>query len=176
MRGDALLAARLLARPRGLAGVAAVVAGGAALTAAYLPWYEVAAEIVLLDNTETQTVATLPGWQAHPWNWLVPVLAVVAVLAGASVAIDHPVPRAASLHLGAGLGLAVVAGTAAFLRPPVYRFDMAGTRLRDLAGVADRLPRDVDLTFSVQTGRGLWVTVAAAVVITAIGLTLAYLR
>lgn len=173
MRGDALLAARLLLRPRGLAGLLAVTAGGAALASVYLPWHRVAADVVLLGRTETEPVAALAGWQAHPWNWVVPVCAVAAIAAGAGLALDHVVPHTRALLAAAGGGLAVAVAVAAVRPPPVARFDVAGSRLRELAGVAERLPEDVDLAFSVQAGTGLWLALAAAALLGGVALALA---
>lgn len=162
MRGDALLYLRLLRRARGLLGVVSAAAGVAALVSAYLPWYQVAATVDMLGGEQSRPVATLAGWQAHPWGWLVPALALVAVVVGVALALDRPVPFTRDVELGAGLGLAAAVSAGGLLFPPVSRFDVAGSRLRELAGLADRLPQDVQLTFSVRAGVGLWVTLAAA--------------
>ncbi len=162
MRGDVLLHLRVLRRPGGLVGMVAAAAGGAALVAAYLPWYEVAASVDMLGDRQSRPVATLAGWQAHPWGWVVPALALVALGVGIALAVDRPVPFTRDAELLAGLGLAATVAAGGLLFPPVTRFDVAGSRLRELAGLADRLPHDVQLTFSVRPGVGLWVTLAAA--------------
>lgn len=162
MRGDALLYLRLLRRARGLLGVLSATAGAAALVAAYLPWYQVAASVDMLGGEQSRPVASLAGWQAHPWGWLVPALALVAVVVGVALAVDRPLPFTRDVELAAGLGLAAAVSAGGLLFPPVSRFDVAGSRLRELAGLADRLPEDVALTFAVRAGVGLWVTLAAA--------------
>lgn len=168
MRGDVLLTLRLLRRRSGVVGAIAAVAGLAALTAAYLPWYEVAAEVEMLGGSRARPVATLAGWQAHPWGWVVPALALTALIAGAMLATDRPLPFTRDAHLGAGLGLAVAVAAGGLLFPPVSRFDVAGSRLRELAGLSERLPNDIQLTFSVRPAIGLWVTLAAAAVLVAV--------
>lgn len=176
MRGDALLQARLVTRPVGLAGLATVVAGGAALVAVHLPWYEVTAKVVLLGVPQSSSVATLPGWQAHPWNWVAPAVALGAMVAGAGLALDRPLRRTAALQLGAAGALGLVVGAALLLAPSTTRFDVAGSRLRELAGVADRLPDDVELAFTVRPATGLWLALGAAVALALLGLVTARLR
>lgn len=168
MRGDVLLQLRMLRRPRGLVGSLAAMAGGAAFVAAYLPWYQVAATVDMLGRRQSRPVATLAGWQAHPWGWLVPALALVAVVVGVALAVDRPVPFSRDAELTAGLGLAAAVAAGGLLYPPVSRFDVAGSRLRELAGLSERLPRDVELTFAVRPGLGLWVTLAAAALLVAV--------
>lgn len=165
MRGDVLLNLRVLRRPRGLAGVMVAAAGATAFAAAYLPWYQVAAQVEMLGGRQSRPVATLAGWQAHPWGWLVPAFALVAVVVGSALAVDRPVPFTRDVALATGLGLAAAVGAGGLLFPPVSRFDVAGSRLRELADLAERLPRDVELTFSVRPGLGLWLTLAAAAVL-----------
>lgn len=162
MRGDVLLHLRILRRPRGLVGMVALASGGAALVAAYLPWYQVAARVEMLGGKQSRPVASLAGWEAHPWGWLVPTLAVVAIVVGGALALDRPVPFTRDASLAAGLGLAAAVAAGGMLFPPVSRFDVAGSRLRELAGLADRLPRDVELTFAVRPGIGLWITLGAS--------------
>lgn len=168
MRGDALLYLRLLRRARGVLGVVSATAGVAALVAAYLPWYQVTATVDMLGGEQSRPVASLAGWQAHPWGWLVPALALVAVTIGILLALDRPVPFTRDVELAAGLGLAATVTAGGLLFPPVSRFDVAGSRLRELAGLADRLPADVELAFSVRAGVGLWVTLAAATILVAV--------
>lgn len=165
MRGDVLLSLRVLRRPRGLLGVLAVGAALTALVAAHLPWYQVAARVEMLGEQQSRPVATLAGWQAHPWGWLVPALAVVAVVVGLALALDRPFPGTRDAQLGAGLGLAAAVVAGGLMFPPVSRFDVAGSRLRELAGLADRLPHDVELSFAVRPGVGLWLTLAGAAVL-----------
>lgn len=165
MRGDAMLHLRLLARPRGLIAVVGALAGVGAFTAAYLPWYVVAAQLDMLGARRTRAVASLPAWEAHPWGWLVPALALVAVVSGVLFAIDRPLPLTRDLQLLAGIGLAGVVAAAALVFPPVSRFDVAGTRLRELADLAGRLPQDVELTFSVRPAMGMWITLSTAALI-----------
>lgn len=167
MRGDVALRLRLLLRPAGVAGIVTACAGGAALAAAYLPWYEVAAHVEMMGETQSRSVASLPGWQAHPWGWVVPLLALVAIAMGLSVALDRPPPFARDVQLAAGLGMGAAVAAGGLVFPSVARFDVAGSRLRELADLAGRLPTDVEMSFSVRPGLGLWVTLIAAVVLLA---------
>lgn len=163
VRGDLDLHLRLLRRPEAIAGLVTVVLGTTALAATYLPWYHVSAEVQVLDISQPTAVAYLSGWQAHPWSWLVPMLAVVAITVGVTTAIDRPVtafPDRVLLVVGALLAAAVT--VAGLLFPPVDRFDIAGTRLRELADLAGRLPDDIALDFSVRPSAGLWLTLASA--------------
>lgn len=168
MRGDLGLHLRLLARPEAVGGLVAAIAGMIALGAYLLfPWYRVAATLDLLGATEARAVASLDGWQAHAWGWVIPVLALAAVVAGAAAAVDRPLSRGPDVVLGAGLGLAATVVAGGLLFPPVSRFDVADSRLRELAELAGRLPSDVDLTFSVQPAVGLWLDLAAAALLVA---------
>jgi hypothetical protein len=167
VRGDLALHLRLLARPRGVIGLVGVVAGGSAFAAGYLPWYDVRATVDLLGRTGARSVASLAGWQAHPWGWAVPALALLVITTSVLVAIDRPPPG--NLLLWAGLGLAgtVVLGGLSF--PPVARFDVAESSLRELVAVADRLPKDVGMTLEVRSAVGLWLTLAASALVIATG-------
>ena len=167
MRGDTALHLRLLRRPQGIVGSVTTAAGGCALVAAYLPWYEVAATVTMLGEHQSRRVATLAGWQAHPWGWLVPALAVIALGLGILVAFDRSPSWAPSVAVGTGVGLGATVAAGVVRFPAVARFDVAGSRLRELADLAGRLPRDVDLTFSVRPAAGLWVTLAAAALLLA---------
>lgn len=168
MRGDLSLHLGLLARPQGVVGLVGVVAGATAFAAAYLPWYDVAATVEVLGSSGMRAVASLAGWESHPWGWVVPALALAAMAFGIGIAIDRPPPG--NLLLWTGLGLAAAVAGGGLLFPPVDRFDVAGSRLRELAALADRLPRDVDLTFSVRPAVGLWLTLAAAALVVAAAL------
>ncbi|HEX9887831.1 MAG TPA: hypothetical protein VGA69_00010 [Nitriliruptorales bacterium] len=159
---------RLLLRPHGIVGGVGAVAGLSALAAAYLPWYAVQVQVQALGRAQTGTVASLPGWQSHPWGWLVPAVALVAVVIALSVAMDRSLPIAGDLQLAGGVSLAVLAGLGALTFPPVARFDVAGSRLRELAGVT--LPSDVEMSFSVGPAIGLWITLASAALLVASGL------
>lgn len=163
MRGDLALRVRMLVRPSSVAGVAGVVGGATAFAAAYLPWYDVTATVDVLGTSQRRAVASLAGWQAHPWGWLVPVLGLVAVAGGVLLAIDRPAPPRTLLLGGCGMALTVVVG--ALLLPPVARFDVAGSRLRELAALSGRLPPDVELAFAVRPATGMWLTLAAAAVV-----------
>jgi hypothetical protein len=160
VRGDLMLHVRMLARPHGVVGLVWVLAGTGALAACYLPWYEVSATLGLLGTSGRRTVATMAMWEAHPWGWIGPTLAVVVIVGGVALAVDRALPAPAMTLAGIGLGATVALGTLAF--PSVARFDVAGTRLRELASAADRLPRDVDLTFGVHPSTGLWLMLGAA--------------
>lgn len=161
---------RLLLRPQGAVGVIGTVASLAALGAAYLPWYEVAAGVELLDVRQSRAVATLAGWQAQPWSWVVPALALVALVVSLAVAVDRPPRPAGDLQIGAGIGLALAAGASAMLFPATSRFDVAGSRLRELTLLAERLPDGVAVDFQVQAASGLWVTLGAAALLVAVGM------
>lgn len=163
MRGDWSLRLRLLVRPAAVVGLVGAVAGVAAIAGAYLPWYAVTARVAMLGTSQARAVAALPGWQAHPWGWLVAAFGVLAVVAGLLLAVDRPLPHRTLLVSGCGLGLTVAAGGLAF--PPVARFDVADSRLRELIDLSGRLPADVELAFSVQPSTGLWLTLSAAVLV-----------
>lgn len=163
MRGDLRLRLHLLVRPSGVIGLVGAVAGGIAFAAAYLPWYDVTATVDLLGASQESDVASLAGWQAHPWGWLVPMLALVTVAAGLMLAIDRPAPPRTMLLGGAGLAMTVVAGGLLF--PPVDRFDVAGSRLRELAALSGRLPEDIRLVFDVRPSVGMWLTLAAGALV-----------
>jgi len=171
MRGDLALDARLALRAEGLVGLLAAIGGGVAAMAAYLPWYEVTASVAALGRTESGPAATLAGWQAHPWGWVVPTAAGVAVVVGLSWAIDRPVPRADDVLLAAGVALSLAVAAAGLWFPPVSRFDVAGSRLRDMTELVDRLPSDVDMSFVVHPGAGLWASLGAALVVILAGVT-----
>lgn len=163
MRGDLALRLQLLVRPAAVVGLVSAIAGTVAFAAAYLPWYDVMATVDLLGTSQERAVASLAGWQAHPWNWLVPVLAIVTVAAGLMLAVDRPAPPRTMLAAGCGLALSVAVGGVLF--PPVARFDVAGSRLRELAALSDRLPDDVLLAFDVRPAAGMWLTLAAGALV-----------
>lgn len=163
MRGDLSLRLHLLVRPSGVIGLVGAIAGVTALAAAHLPWYDVTATVDLLGTSQKQAVASLAGWQAHPWGWLIPVFALVTMAAGTMLAIDRPAPPRTMLAGGCGLALTVAAGGLLF--PPVDRFDVAGSRLRELAALSDRLPADITLAFDVRPSTGMWLTLAAGALV-----------
>lgn len=163
MRGDLSLRLHLLVRPSSVVGLVGAVAGTVAFAAAYLPWYEVIATVDLLGTSQQRAVASLAGWQAHPWGWLVPAFGLVTIVAGVLLAVDRPAPPRSMLVGGCGLALTVVAGGLLF--PPVARFDVAGSRLRELAALSGRLPPDVQLAFEVRPSMGMWLTLAAGALV-----------
>ncbi len=165
MRGDATLQARLLLRATGMAGAAVTLGGIGALVGAYRPWYAVTAELRMLEADQTRSVAELAGWASHPWGWLVPALGVLAVALGVATAIDRPPARTRPVLLGTAGLLGVMAVVGSVRRPEVNRFDIAGSRLRELVDLADRLPSGVELGFTVAVADGVWVTLASAVVV-----------
>lgn len=165
MRLSVPLRVRMLVRPLGAVGGFGVGAGIAALVSAYLPWYEVVATVDLLGTARGRAVAGLAGWQAHPWGWLVPALAIAAAVVCGAVALDRPLPSTPLLAVSAGLGLLVAVAVSVVFYPPVSRFDRTGTGLGELDRLADRLPEDVALTFSVRPGLGLWTALVAALVL-----------
>ncbi len=171
MRGDVSLAMRNVLRPEGTVGLIAAIAGTCAIIAAYLPWYRVSATVDLLGETSTRTVSSLPGWQAHPWGWLIPAVAVVMVASGVLLAIDRPAPFTPDLLLGGGMVIAMGVAIAGRWFPPVSRFDVGGTRLREMLSLAGRLPDDVQLVFAVHPGAGMWLALAAAGLLLLTGLT-----
>jgi hypothetical protein len=167
VRGDTALQARLVLRGSGLAGATVAMGGGLAFLGAYQPWHAVTAELTMLHDDQSRPVAELAGWEAHPWGWLVPALGVVAIVVGAALVADRPPARGRALLLGTAGGLVASAGLGALSPPEVNRFDVAGSRLRELSQLADRLPEGVELSFSVGLGVGVWLTVGAAALIVA---------
>lgn len=167
MRGDATLQARLLLRQTGIAAAGITLGGFAALVGAYRPWYAVTAELTMLDEDQTRSVAELAGWTAHPWGWLIPALGVLAIGLGIATAIDRPPARTRPLLFGTAGVLALCALAGSWRRPDVDRFDIAGSRLRELVDLADRLPTGVELEFDVAVAHGVWLTLLAAGVVIA---------
>lgn len=171
MRGDVALAARNVLRPEGTVGLVSAIAGLAAAIAAYLPWYRVEATVDLLGVSAARTVSGLPGWQAHPWGWLVPAIAIGMVVVGLLLAIDLSLPWTPDLLLGGGMVVALLVAVAGRWFPPVSRFDVGGTRLREMLELTGRLPEDVGLTFAVHPGAGMWLALGAAGLLLLSGLT-----
>lgn len=165
MRGDATLQVRLLLRQTGMAGAGITLGGLGAVVGAYRPWYAVTAELAMLDEDQTRSVAELAGWAAHPWGWLIPALGVLAIGLGVATAIDRPPARTRRLLLATSGLLAVGALLGSWQQPEVNRFDIAGSRLRELVDLADRLPTGVELGFSVAVADGVWITLFSAGVV-----------
>lgn len=163
MRGDWPLRLRLLVRPAAVVGLVGAVAGMAAVAATYMPWYAVTARVGMLGTSQARAVAALPAWQAHPWGWLVAAFGALAVVAGLLLAVDRPLPHRLLFASGCGLALTVAAGGLAF--PPVARFDVGDSRLRELVDLSGRLPADVELAFTVHPSTGMWLTLAAGVLV-----------
>lgn len=163
MRGDWSLRLRLLVRPAAVVGLVGAIAGAAAVAATYMPWYAVTARVGMLGTSQARAVAVLPVWQAHPWGWLVAAFGALAVVAGLLLAIDRPLPHRLLLTSGCGLALSVAVGGLAF--PPVSRFDVGESRLRELVDLSGRLPADVELAFTVHAATGMWLTLAAGVLV-----------
>lgn len=176
MRPSIPLRVRMLVRPLGAVGGFGVGAGLAGAISAYLPWYEVVATVDLLGNQRGRAVAALAGWQAHPWGWLIPTLALTGAVVCGAVALDRPFAATRRLSWGAGLGLAAVVALSAVVFPPVSRFDRAGSRLGELDRLADRLPHDVALTFSVRPGQGLWIALAASAALVGVAIAMRGVR
>ncbi len=169
MRGDLALEMRLVLRREGAIGLAGAVAGAAGVVASYLPWYTVHATVSMLDETRTSAVASLPGWQAQPWIWTGTALAALAVALGVAIALDRPPRWWREGLLTAAIALASVAGISALVAPPWDRF-MADAELQRLQSIAERVPRDVEVAFSVTPATGVWVALATAAVLLATAL------
>ncbi len=171
MRGDTTASLRSLRRPAGVAGILAAGAGVTAAVAVYLPWYVVISRVTLLGRPGQGEVATLPGWESHPWAAIVPLLGIIAAVVALLAAFDRPPPRARDLLLGCGAGLAVLGAIGGRFFPPVSRFDLAGSRVRELLDVSQDLPMGVSVDLAVRPGVGLWLTVAAAAVLVIVAST-----
>lgn len=161
MRGDLALQVRVALRPRGVVGVGGALAGLAGVVAVYLPWYALHADVTMLGSVRARPVAVLTGWQAHPWVWLAAALGVVAALVGLSVAVDRPIPASPEILFAAAIGLSLTTGVSAVVLPPTARFG-ADEQLVQLAALADAVPDDVSLGFSVHHASGVWVALAAS--------------
>lgn len=167
MRGDLLLHARLLLRPRGVTGLVTAVIGLTGAAALYLPWYEIRAEVTMLGSSRSWAVASLAGWQAHPWLWLVAAAAVIATLLGVAIAVDRPPRRGRDLLLGLAIALATVTGIGALVVPPPGRFGVGDT-LGQLHQIADRVPEDVDVQLVVAPAAGMWIALTTAALLLAV--------
>lgn len=169
MRGDLLLNLRLLLRPRGVVGIVAAVVGLATAATLYLPWYEIRAEVTMLGSTDARTVTGVPGWQAHPWLWLVAALGIGAAAVGLAVALDRPPPGARDILVAAGVALAGMTGLSALFVPPTDRFGARDT-VEELQWLAERVPDDVEVALFVRPAIGLWLALVAAALLIAVGL------
>lgn len=161
MRGDLALQLRMALRPRGTLGIAVTVAGLSGVAALYLPWYELDANVTLLGHAQAGSIATLPGWQAQPWIWLVATVSVVAAALGLAVALDREPPWTRRILFVLALTLTALAGLSALLVPPPARF-LADNRFEELQAVAGRMPDDVALRLAVHPAVGLWLTFTEA--------------
>ena len=166
MRGDLGLTLRLAVRPRGIIGLVGAVAGATALAAVYLPWYEVRATVTMLGDSRSRAIAVLSGWQAQPWIWIAAALALAAVAVGIAVAIDRAPRSPREVLLGIAVALVGVTGLSAVAAPPPRRF-LADADLQRLDALADRMPSDVALEFSVEPSAGVWVALASAALLVA---------
>lgn len=161
MRGDLLLHARLLLRPRGVAGLVTAMVGLTGAAALYLPWYEIRAEVTMLGASQSRVVASLAGWQAHPWLWLVAAVAVAVTGVGIAIAIDRPPRRGRDVLLGLAVALAAMTGISALVVPPPERFG-AGDSLTQLQQIAETVPDDVEVELVVAPAAGMWIALATA--------------
>jgi hypothetical protein len=163
VRGDAALTARLLLRGPGLAGVVVTLGGALAVLAATRPWYVTVAELSMLDDQQSRTVATLAGVPETVLGWVALALGIVAVVLGANLALDRPHPHARTLLLSAASSMVGVAIGAAVRRPALER--VAGPEAEGLLELAGRLPAGVELTTWVRPGIGPTLLGVAAVLI-----------
>lgn len=161
MRGDLALHLRVALRSRGVLGIVALVAAAATLAAVYLPWYEVQVRVRALGHTQAGAVTAIPGWQAQPWIWSVAGLAVAAAVLGIALAIDRPPAWTREGLLAVAVGIALVAGASAIVRPPDQRF-LADEDLRRLHAATAELPEDVQVDLGVRPAAGIWVSLAAS--------------
>jgi hypothetical protein len=163
VRGDATLAARLLLRGTGLAGLTAAVGGGVAVVAASRPWYVAVARVEMLGDDQSRPVSGLAGVPGTPWGWIVLAAGILAVAVGLAIAIDRPPPRARPV-LWATAG-AVAAAAVAALAAPADLTRVAGVGASDLLEVAEELPVGVDVTMWTTTGSGVHLALAAAALV-----------
>lgn len=168
MDGDLGLRIRLALKTHGLAEVLAMLGGVAGLTAVYLPWYEIDADVSMLGATRGRTIAALAGWQAQPWIWVGAALAVVAAGVGMAMIVDRPPPDVRGVLLAVAGTMATLAGVSAVVTPPRARF-FTDRHMQQLQSLTGRVPEDVEVVFSVHTAGGLWIAVAAAVTLLAAG-------
>jgi glucan phosphoethanolaminetransferase (alkaline phosphatase superfamily) len=171
MRGDLALRTRLLLRPRGIAGLAAAVAGATAISSLYLPWYGIVVRVTMLGETQEKTLSSLAGWQAHPWLWAIGLVGLAAGIVGVLVAVDRPLPRTRAAIVGAAAVLALLVALSALRLPRSDRF-AAGAEIAELQALAERMPADVEVTLAVTTASGLWIAAASAVLLLAVALVL----
>jgi hypothetical protein len=163
VRGDAALTARLLLRGPGLAGVVVTLGGALAVVAATRPWYVAVAELSMLDDQQSRTVAALAGVPETVLGWVALALGIVAAVPGAYLALDRPHLHARTVLLSVASGLVAIAIGVAVRRPALER--VAGVEAEGLLELAGRLPAGVELTFSVRPGIGPTLLGVAAVLI-----------
>ncbi len=161
MRQDLALQLRMVLRPRGTIGMAVALAGLVGVAAVYLPWYELDASVTLLGHTRSGSLATLAGWRAQPWIWLVAAASLTAMGVGLAVALDRQPPSTRRTLFALALIVAVLAGLSAVLDPPPTRF-LSEARFDELEAAARRMPDDVALRLIVRPGLGLWLTLIEA--------------
>lgn len=161
MRGDLGLQLRLALRSRGVLGIVAVVASGATVAAIYLPWYEVVVRIQAMGYADAGAVTAVPGWHGQPWIWLVAAFAGIGGVLGVLMAVDRPPSWTREGLLAVAIGIALVTGASALVRPPDERF-LADERLRRLQAATAELPDDVEVELSVRPALGTWVSLASA--------------
>ncbi len=166
MRGDLALQLRVALRSRGVLGIVALAGAVATVVAVYLPWYEVQVRVEALDHTQAGAVTAIPGWQAQPWIWSVAGLAIVAAALGIALAIDRPPSWTREGLLAVAVGIALVAGASATVRPPDARF-LADDRLRRLHATIAELPEDVQVDLGIRPATGIWVSLAGSALLVA---------
>jgi hypothetical protein len=166
VRGELPHALVAVGRGSGLAGLVAAAAGVGAVVAATQPWYEAAAELSMLGESDDRAVVVLVGWSLIPG--IVAALAgLVAAALGTALAIDRHPGWARRGLLAAAVTLAV-AGTVPLLRRPrLDRFPDETGALGDLRAVVGELPVGVELAISVRPGIGPTTALVAAALIVA---------
>lgn len=164
MRGDLALEARLALRPRGVLGIAAALAGLAGLVAVYLPWFRIRFDVEMLGAHRVGSIARIAGWEAQPWVWVVGALGVVAAVIGFATALDRRPPGAGVLLVLIAVFQALLTGLTALLAPPAERL-LSEEQIQRLTNLPGIVPDDVGVRFSVDTTTGIWVALAAAILL-----------
>lgn len=142
-----------LARPGGVAAVAAAGGGLLALRAPGSTAWALVATVNALGTSDEGTVAVLTAAEVTRVAWAAWVLGGVVVLVALMVALDRPPPAAEAVLLAAAVGMVAVAVSVLVARPSPVDFAAHG-RARDLVGDTASLPTGIEIALTVEPTAG----------------------